>query len=379
MTKATATPFSKPTEAWFENTWWWRIKERLQWTGWYQYVPNGVAATLMLLLAGIGALIGVWSWLLVGLPLALAAMLLAKLAYDIATVRYGLHPAEAVPPALDHLDAFDLMRARVACRSFEKRALSDAHRTKVLDLAEQQTRAENRIGTKPVRFEYLAAPLKVSPVIGATEFLVAIAEREYDEQAVVDVGRNLQKVVLEATRLGIATCWIGPGANPDSVAHHLGARFDANRDHVICVCAIGYPSRYRPLVLKLIQSKQRWRKPLDDLFFADTSFRKPIDPSVPPYSEFGRCFEVCQWSPSSYNGQTTRAAVIAENDKVVRVDFCSATKSRYYAMVALGIWMANWEIGCDALGIHGNFERVMIEDEKRPDLPRYVLSWTRAA
>ena len=36
-----------------------------------------------------------------------------------------------------------------------------------------------------------------------------------------------------------------------------------------------------------------------------------------------------------------------------QVDFVAVTASRYYAPVALGIWLANWETGCTTLGIPG--------------------------
>jgi Putative TM nitroreductase len=369
---------TKPAEVWFEKTWWWKIKVRLQWSGWLQYIPNLIASLLMLLLAGIGALIGVWPLMLVGLPLGLAALLGANLVFDVTTVRLGWHPPEAMPKPRDQLSPFDLMRSRVSCRSFQNRNLTDAHRKAVVDLARVYSQPDACIGTHPIRLEYLAAPLTVWPVVRATEFLVAIAERTYHQEAVVDIGYSLQKVVLEATRMGLATCWIGPGADPSSIAKHLGARFDPERDHVICVCAIGYASRYKPAPLRLMQRSQRWRKSVRELFFTDPECADGIEPNASAYAEFDRCFEGCQWSPSSYNSQTTRAAAIVEDGKLVRLDFCAATRSRYYAMVALGIWLANWEFGCDALGIRGQFAKESSSKGPRPDLPRYVISWLRA-
>jgi len=188
--------------------------------------------------------------------------------------------------------------------------------------------------------------------------------------------------------MGIATCWIGPGADHRSVQHHLGDRFDPERDHIICVCAIGYRSRYKPVFLRLIQKIQRHRLPLDQVFFADPALSTPIDVTRPPYDRFGRCYEVCQWSPSSFNGQPTRAVVVTDpvalangetGQRVARIDFCASTTSRYYAPVALGIWCANWELGCQALGIPGHFE--ILSDTSRgstgapPELPRYDVSW----
>ena len=309
--------------------------------------------------------------------MSLAALLFTNFLFDVATVRYGLHPRETLPEPRDDLDAFDLMRARRPCRSFQKGNLTDAHREAVLKLAQTHSQPQNCIGSRPIRFEYLAAPLTVWPVVRGTEFLVAVAEREYHEEAVVDIGRSLQKVVLGATRMGLGTCWIGPGADPSSVAQNLGARFDPKRDHVICVCAIGYPSRYMPVSVRMLTRSMGWRKALSELFFTGPDCADGIDPNAEAYAEFGRCFEACQWSPSSYNAQPTRAAAVVEDGKLVRMDFCAATKSRYYAMVALGIWIANWEYGCDALGIDGHVTKVSADDSARPDLPRYVISWLR--
>jgi len=158
----------------------WRIKLRLQFTGWFQYVPNAAAAFAFLVLAALGWLIGVW------------------------------------------------------------------------------------------------------PVVGAHEFLVAIGPRAYDRTAIVDVGRSLQGVVLEATRMGVATCWIGPGADHTSVVHHLGDRFDPEADHIVCVCALGYRSRYVPAFIRVMQRAQHRRLPLTSLFFAGPDFCGPLAVTAPP-------------------------------------------------------------------------------------------------
>jgi hypothetical protein len=70
-----------------------------------------------------------------------------------------------------------------------------------------------------------------------------------------------------------------------------------------------------------------------------------------------------------------------EKDALKRFDFYAATASRYYAAVALGIWYANWEMGCEALDIQGHYallspEERCIQDKKAiPQLPVYDLSW----
>ena len=182
--------------------------------------------------------------------------------------------------------------------------------------------------------------------------------------------------------MGVATCWIGPGADQKSIIQHLRNNFDPETDHVICVCAIGYESKYKPLLIRVAHRLQNKRLPLPELFFADPLFTTPLDTKSDPFSDYGRCYEVCQWSPSSFNGQTTRCAAVTEQlddqEKLVRLDFCAATASQYYAPIALGIWCANWEIGCAALSKRGHFAVLPAEErssEAVPELPRYDISW----
>jgi hypothetical protein len=134
------------------------------------------------------------------------------------------------------------MRARRSCRSFQSRDLTPADRAELIECI-ALSRPSCLLGSRPIRLEYVATPLKVWPVVGCRAFIVAIAPREYDRLATIDVGRCLQKVVLHATKMGLGTCWIGPGTNQDDAARNLGDRFDPREDHIVGVCAVGYESR----------------------------------------------------------------------------------------------------------------------------------------
>lgn len=357
-----------------------RLKARLMFTGWLQYLPTVAAGIVFLAVSAVGRLIGAWQAALFWLPFTVGVLLLAAAAFDVVTLKLGVRPGESVPRRREGLDAFDLMRSRRSCRSFQSRDLSGAHRAELMRVVGEYVRPDHLIGTGPIRLEYLAAPLTVWPTVGAHEFLVAIAPRDYDRMAVVDVGRSLQKVILHAGRMGVATCWIGPGADQASVVAQLGDRFDPDRDHVICVCAVGYRSRFKPLTVRAIERAQRRRLPLPSLFFTDPCGRQPLPADAPPFSSFGRCYEACRWSPSSFNSQTTRCVGVtdATGGTVRRFDFYASTTSRYYAPVALGIWCAHWETGCAALGIPGSF-RVLTREERgapdAPELPHYDVSW----
>ncbi len=258
------------------------------------------------------------------------------------------------------------MLSRHSCRSCQSRNLTTEHRAALREAVSRYSRQDPQLGQQPVSFAYISAALRVWPVVGAHEFLVATAPREYDRLSILDVGRSLQKIVLHATRMGLATCWIGPGADQSSIIKHLGDKYDPTKDHVICVCAIGYESMYKPLFIRFMQRLQHQRLPLAELFFLENPLTTPLDVESKPFSDYGRCYEACRWSPSSYNSQTTRCTAVMEpvdgRQKLIRFDFYCATASRYYAPVALGIWCANWETGCEALRRHGHFAVLSSEE-----------------
>ena len=379
----------RPPERAFERSPLWRLKVRLQFTGWLQYLPNALLVLVLLAVAAAASELRLPGVATVGLTLAFAAA--AVLAFDVGTVRLGLHPAEPLPSPRDDADAFALMRARRSCRSFQRRELTEAHRTRLLDAATRASAPGERLGSAPIRFEYVAARLTVWPTVGAHEFLVAIAPKAYDRTAIIDVGRALQKVVHEATRMGVATCWIGPGADRSSAAQHLAGRFDPGADHIICLCAIGYASRYVPATVRLLTRSMSGRKPLSELFFADATLSTPLDTARPEISGLERVLEACRWAPSSFNAQTSRAVVVTnpaagreedgDHGDLVRVDFGAATGSAYYAPVAVGIWFANWEAGTRALGLDGRFEIMSDAAGAAPSWPapaRYDASWIPA-
>jgi nitroreductase len=351
-----------------------RAKMRLQFSGWLQYLLPTPFIVLSSLLGGLSWLLGA-RWLAAAI-LVPAGLLVLVATFDIVTTKWKIRLPERRPPRLDDLDPFDLLRARRSCRSFQTRRMSDTDREALLTAVDTQLAVSTIGGTTP-RLEYVAAPLTVWPVVNASEFLVAIVPKAYDRTAIIDVGRTLQRVVIDATRMGLGTCWIGPGADHQSIITRLGDRFDPSADHTICVCAVGYRSRYIPLLIRLFNRQMSTsRLPLSELFFADDALEHPIDTTAPPFDRFGLTYEACRWAPSSYNGQTTRAVVeTGPEGGVSAVSFSAATASRYYAPVALGIWCANWELGCEALGEHGVFESLPSGDD---DIPHHDVTWRPA-
>jgi len=348
-----------------------RAKIRVQFTGWLQYLIPVIFILLFSLLGGISQLINARflsiSFLLLGMLTLTIAI------FDLLTVKYGLRFPERIPKRNDNLDIFDLMRKRHSCRSFQTRKLTTADHNELMESVRVHTE-EDQIGKASIRFEYISAPLTVWPVVNATEFIVAIVPKEYHRMAIIDIGRSLQKIVMDATRMGLGTCWIGPGADQLSIVQKLGEQFDTEKDHIVCVSAVGYKSNYIPLFLRIFSAQTQRRLPLSKLFYDDGDIEQPLNISKTPFSRFGRNYEICQWAPSSFNGQTTRAvANMDDNGNLRSFDFYTTTTSRYYAPISVGIWCANWELGCEAQGINGLFSVLTAEENQQ--LPKYNVSW----
>lgn len=74
-------------------------------------------------------------------------------------------------------------------------------------------------------------------VTGAPHVLVFIA-RDRGDFSDQHVGYTGQAIVLEATRLGLATCWVGGFFNPRRVARIVNL---ASGEHVLAVSPLGHP------------------------------------------------------------------------------------------------------------------------------------------
>jgi hypothetical protein len=270
-----------------------RIKKRLQFTGWLQYLPIAIISLVFLLIAFIS-----WSLdaqIALYVTLSIGLILLARVLFELVTVKLKMHPRERFPSTgNENLDLFDLMRLRRSYRVFQNRKLTTEHYNELMQYVQSIIESGNYplIGKKPIRFEYVAESLTVWPTVGAQEFLIAIAPSEYSRLSVIDVGRSLKKIVMYATRMGLSTCWIGLGADHESIISHLGDRYNPTMDHIICVCALGYKSKYIPLLIRFINFLFHRRLQLSSLFFTDSKFKKPLNINTEPFNQFGRNFEI---------------------------------------------------------------------------------------
>ncbi len=76
-----------------------------------------------------------------------------------------------------------------------------------MQTVEFHSKQSQQLGEKAIRF----ASLRIWSVVGAHEFLVALAPREYNHLSIIDVARSLQKIVIHATKMCVDRIWPRPG------------------------------------------------------------------------------------------------------------------------------------------------------------------------
>lgn len=119
------------------------------------------------------------------------------------------------------------------------------------------------------------------------------------------VGYTGEAVVLEATSLGLATCWVGGFFRPEAAARLLGV---AARERVLAVIPFGYAAprtREESLMSGFVRSHRR--KPLTDLVVPDAS-GDAGDPARWP-GWVRAALEAARLAPSAMNRQPWRFAV----------------------------------------------------------------------
>lgn len=159
------------------------------------------------------------------------------------------------------------------------------------------------------------------------------------------VGRLGEFIILEATSLGLGTCWVGASFKPDIVQSQISI---GSNEHILAVSPIGFAKDEYSLEEKLMSGfiKSRKRKNLDELYL-----NRPIKP-IPRW--ICSALEAARLAPSAVNRQPWRFSV--ENE-VIRISVDN-TKDSYHISKRLdsGIAMAHIEIAAKHEGMEGEWE-----------------------
>ena len=210
-------------------------------------------------------------------------------------------------------DINEVIRQRYSCRTYVPAPIRDGERSRLEAYMESLPPApfENKM-----RFALVAARERDRRALrglgtygfihGATGFIIgAIQVPEPGENAphyLEDFGYNMEKIILQATALGLGTCWLGGTFTKSSFARAVKLQ---DGELIPCVSATGYPSDEPHLVERLIRSRARpeRRRPWQQLFF-DGDFDHPLERESS--GNMATPLETVRIAPSASNRQPWR-------------------------------------------------------------------------
>jgi hypothetical protein len=194
-----------------------------------------------------------------------------------------------------------------------------------------------------------------------------------------DFGYLMERLVLQATDLGLGTCWLGGTFTKSSFSRRIGAGKD---ERVPAVVAVGYIAGQRRGVDAAIRagaSADR-RYPWEQLFF-DEEWGRPLTPEAA--GAYALPLEMVRLAPSASNKQPWRVVKRGNRwhfylqrsrgygDRSVVRFWTVADMQR----IDLGIALCHFELAAVEAGLAG---RWVVQEPKldRPEgLTHYVASW----
>lgn len=175
----------------------------------------------------------------------------------------------------------------------------------------------------------------------------------------MSVGYTGEAAVLEATRHGLGTCWIGGFFKPQRVAHLLDL---GGGERVFAVSPLGTPSKtlsgleFAIKTTKAVQGTPR--KPAEEI--------APGFESWLPWVRAG--VEAARLAPSAVNRQPWRFRY--EDGRVICAFEGEETTSKISKKVDCGIAMLHFELGARGAGVSGTWERL----DRGTDVAQFVLA-----
>jgi nitroreductase len=244
---------------------------------------------------------------------------------------------------------------RVSTRSFDRTALDASSLAALEQLLKDSMALPTPFGHKVRLALHLGdtsgAPARLGTyglISGASAFLVAATARE--PGAMEDLGYVVEKFVLEATRLGIASCWIG-GVFDRSKS---GAILNVSSHEIVpTVVALGRPAARRrlPDIIVTGSAKSRSRKALEAIALPSDGQLSSLDPSTL------KALEAARWAPSASNKQPWRFIQSGQGSWVLCLDedrlYNNSLGDAHMQNVDLGIVMRHFEEAARALFLPG--------------------------
>lgn len=268
----------------------------------------------------------------------------------------------------------EIMRKRGSCRSFARQAINPEIAAKLNAFIDEVNKEAASLGIRYQLVDRLSdagKPIEklgtYGVISGAQTFIAGIVPKS-DANA-VQFGYWFEKIVLCATELGLATCWLGGSFNRADFGRKVKL---SEQEFIPIVSPVGYAAEKRSVMENLVRSmaKSSTRLHFSNLFLTQDG-QAQLSPEAA--GQWAVPLEMVQLGPSASNKQPWR---------VIRTDagfeFYLARTSGYASlgfdmqMNDIGIAMCHFELAARELGLPGGWQK--LTPPERPGL-FYVMTW----
>jgi len=253
----------------------------------------------------------------------------------------------------------DVIRQRISVRSYAEKQVEPEGRKLLGELCLQQN--NNGPFGAAVRFRLLdLEPLSKSDLRRMGTYGVIKGARLYilgavrnGNGAMEDLGYCLEKIILEATALGLGTCWLGGTFKRGSFA----AQMELAEDELLpAITPVGYPAVEKSATERMMRfgAGSNRRKPWSELFFKGDGVTALTEPESGLFRE---AYEAVRMGPSASNKQPWRLILDQQGGthlylKENKIYNRMMGKVRLQ-LVDMGIAMCHFEVAARELNLPG--------------------------
>lgn len=268
----------------------------------------------------------------------------------------------------------DVIRVRKSIRTYDKKPLSKAHQEALLDKINQVMK-EKWLVQHGVSIHLITAgevpggKLGTYGVIkGAKQYLCVLANP--DEEAMVAIGYGMEQVILHATVLGLATCWLGGTFSRGQFSHAVTV---PEGKIMPIVSPVGYPAARQSLMHQLVvtMAKSRQRMPWEKLFFQG-DFHTPL--TRQKAKEYAPALDMVQLAPSASNGQPWRILKNGSGFHFYRKQGKSPLPYDIQA-VDVGIAVCHFALTAREMKLPGEIRQDEVQKTLSTDEMKYICTW----
>lgn len=270
----------------------------------------------------------------------------------------------------------DIIKNRKSCRTYLDSKIDPVKKQALINFMENNS--SGVLHDESFRFTWIErdyknnAPMKLNYGTISNHSNYIMAKAQFNTDSCVNYGYALEKILLKASELGLATCWIGYF---DPV--YFKEITTARGEFIPSLIIIGNEAPKKKTVEKVTRFlvKADSRKAWKDLFYVG-------DLSTPLEKEHAGNYtvslEMLRLAPSSGNSQPWR--IISEKDGN-RFHFYRQTVHPLYQKrklhdVDMGICMAHFDLTVKYSGLKGKWHKAENPDDYSAKQMEYIASWS---